>query len=225
MAYDNHLRLTLAGDIAAAAGSVERWSFRLNMSDPDSLTSGSDGYFDDLVADCKAYVTAEVNVWNGAGLDEVKLAFIGPPPAGSTSLGVYTKDARVANFPRVPFGGQGSVSLFPNQVALAISLGTGQRGRSKRGRIYLPMPQVSLESDGQFLAVQADGIRNRFVTFVNNLNNGPGFSNPEPRVTIASQSGANTDVTQVRVGRVLDTIRSRRRSLPEAYNAWTDVTA
>ena len=218
MPYSDHLRVTMSGPIGDLDGSVERWSCRLNMSDPAPATSASSTYLEDIVADCKAWVSAESAVWQGAGLDQVKVAYIGP-------LGTYRKDAFVSDFPPVRFTGAGNIPKFPYQVACAVSLETGQRGGSKRGRIYLPVPIVSMEGDGQFTLLDATGIRDRFGVFVNNLNNGPGVTAPEPRVTIASVKGFNTDVTSVRVGRVLDTVRRRRRSLPEAYTASVAVTA
>jgi len=197
--------------MGAGGGSVERWSFRLNLSDPAGSATLDEGLATDMFADCKAWAAAETGIWLGSSLDTLKLARIGPN-------GLYREDAIVDEFPAVQFAG-GTTLSFPFQVALAISLDTGQRGPRKRGRVYLPTPSVGLETDGQFGASSAEGFRNRFATFLNNLNNAGGLDANAPNVTIASSFGFNTDVTSIRVGRVLDTQRRRRRSLPEDYTA------
>jgi hypothetical protein len=208
--YALHHRLTLAGGLGAAQGSTERWSFRLNLSRPPSAEALAD-IGADMSADAKLWVGAEAGICGLATLDSVKLARI-------NELGQYSEDAFIDEFAPIPFFGPLAFE-FPFQVALVVSLDTGQRGPSRRGRVYLPAPVVTLENDGQFQAAQALAIRDRFGAFLNNLNNAGGVDAGAPRVTIASIKGFNTDVTSCRVGRVLDTQRRRRRSLPEDYSA------
>lgn len=214
--YVRHRRVTIGGDIAAVVGSPERWSIRLNFSDPLNFSDGT-AFHNGVVADVKLWAGLEVGLWSGSRVSLVKSAVIG-------TNGLYTGEPFIDEFTPVPFGGTASVPSFPFQVSLCMSLQTGQRGPRKRGRVYLPTPLVTLEPDGQFQAAQAIAIRDRFATFLNNLNNHTGPDAQAPEVVIASSKGLNTIVNGVRVGRVLDTMRSRRRSLPEDYTALAAVS-
>jgi hypothetical protein len=53
------------------------------------------------------------------------------------------------------------------------------------------------------------------------VNNQPGFDQNGNVVVVASTFGALTPVTAVSIGRVLDTMRSRRNALQEAYQSTT----
>lgn len=214
--YVRHRRVTISGDIGAIVGSPERWSIRLNFSDPTNFADGSN-FHNGVVADVKLWASLETGLWIGSRVSQVKSAVIG-------TNGLYTGEPFVDDFAPVPFAGSAQVPLFPFQVSLCMSLQTGQRGPRKRGRVYLPTPMVTLEPDGQFQAGQATAIRDRFATFLNNLNNHTGPDANAPEVVIASSKGLNTVVNGVRVGRVLDTMRSRRRSLPEDYTALAAVS-
>ena len=55
------------------------------------------------------------------------------------------------------------------------------------------------------------------------MNNRPGVDFSDVVVVIASTKGTNSPVTAVRVGRVPDTIRSRRTALPEGYGTAAPV--
>jgi hypothetical protein len=84
--------------------------------------------------------------------------------------------------------------------------------------VFLPAPQLAvLSGTGLADAIAIAGVRDAFATLVANLNNAAGLDANVSKVTIASSKGFNTDVTGIRVGRALDTIRSRRTSLDEKY--------
>lgn len=114
--------------------------------------------------------------------------------------------------PGVP--GTGTTSM-PPQVALAITLRTAKtRGRAHAGRFYIPRIAGAIGTDGRLSAAQAAQIGTVATTFLNSLNTA---LNGIARVAVLSDvgTGAVNDVTHVEVGRVLDTMRSRRRSLDE----------
>ncbi len=212
--YDNHFRLSARGVLvtndAAKTPTGEEFSYRLNLSRALGGPPVED-LVDDMAADLSAFharVTTGINSRNV--LTEVKLAKIGP-------LGLYDGDAalREVNVP----GGANAV-FHPPQVSLAVSLLTGVRGPSRRGRIFLPGPAFQLTADYLISEPDALGCANSAAQLLRDLNNAAGVDPfNSPKVTIASTKGFNTDVTAVRVGRVLDTIRSRRTSLPERYPA------
>lgn len=114
--------------------------------------------------------------------------------------------------------GTGNTSM-PPQVALAITLRTAKtRGRAHAGRFYIPRIAGAIDSDGRLsaaLAAQTAGIATTFLDSLNTALEGIA------RVAVLSDVGlgAVNDVTHVEVGRVLDTMRSRRRSLDEDRQA------
>lgn len=103
---------------------------------------------------------------------------------------------------------------FPPQVAIVASLGTGLRGSTHRGRVYIPLPSVSLTDSMQVDEASRGNIELQFKTFLDSVN---AQYAGQMGVCVASSKGFNTKVTGVRVGDVLDTMRSRRRKLKEAY--------
>lgn len=105
----------------------------------------------------------------------------------------------------------------PFQLAMAISFGTAaQRGLASKGRTYLPCPAYELEGPNKtltatnqaaFLAAGVDLLDALQETF-------PGW---DPVVVSNLRAGMQRRITHVRVGKVVDTIRSRRTSLEESY--------
>ena len=106
--------------------------------------------------------------------------------------------------------------IYPPQVALVVSLDTAiRRGRAHGGRFYLPLPGPTLVSAGTLSAADQLSYATQATSLIEQLNDAM-----QPwQVGVVSDigPGAQQRVTHVRVGRVLDTMRSRRRSLDEAY--------
>jgi hypothetical protein len=213
MPFAQHLRLTMSGVLKTATGPIlEQFSYRLNMSDPGTtqenftLTAAQD-----FAADAVAF---HGSVGGGmasmAVLTEVKLARIGP-------LGTYLADPFIVPVNQ-PGGGGGQVT-HPFQIALAVSLGTARRGATGRGRFYLPLPSATITTAGVISTAARDGVATAVKAFLDDLNNASGLDFTNSKVTVASSKGYNSDVTEVRVGQVLDTIRSRRNNLVENYSA------
>lgn len=208
MVFAVHTRITLSGVLGSASPAPEAFSFGVSM-DNISFAPGVDSA--PVKAACDAYFGAAGTRINAAAtLSQIKIATIGVD-------GKYVGDPVV--IPTLVSGATG-VPPHPFQCSLAVSLGTGQRGRTKRGRFYLPLPSVPVSAvDGTIQDFEQSGIEGTTVTFLRALRaagtQGPGV------IVIASRKGYNTPVTRVRVGRVIDTIRTRRRSLSEAYDAGT----
>lgn len=217
MPFANHLRVSISGELrayGAGGGAIEQFSLRVNMSDPGVTGSASfdQGRFDDIVQDCIAFWQRPASLIHPAAvMTQVKFAQIGPD-------GKYRSEPFVAG---PVTGGYGSAAghTLPLQTALAVSLVTARRGATGRGRFYLPIPTVTLENDATITAANAESVRGSVVTWLNALNNVPGFDGVAPKVVVASSKGYNSDVTGVRVGQVLDTIQSRRQALAEQYTA------
>lgn len=110
--------------------------------------------------------------------------------------------------------GTGSATFFPNQISLVATLTTDvARGRACRGRMFLPAPGISLDTDGRLTTGNQNAINTSLQTFLNAIN-GVALLH---KVHIISSvgTGASHIVQQVGVGRVYDTMRSRRASLLE----------
>lgn len=118
-------------------------------------------------------------------------------------------------------GGLSTASAQPApQLALAVSLVGGPRanGTPYRGRFYLPAPAWGSPNfgDGLLGTTVQTTILNFAATLINEINDVPSGR----RVVVWSRKDATTTpVGTVRLGRVLDTIRSRRRDVPEAYSS------
>jgi hypothetical protein len=116
-----------------------------------------------------------------------------------------------------PVQGSGGLNL-PNQCTMVMSLRTGRPGRAFRGRMYLPTLSMGiyLESDGQIAPGQATDLATAFRIFLEGANDIT-FGPEQIRAVVASGvgEGANTEITQLSVGRVIDTQRRRRNELAE----------
>lgn len=214
--YAPHLRISASGVFqpGAAGTPYEAFSYRVNLSNPTpvggqanfSETRAND-YIDDTIA---FHASVGARIGNSARLLLVKVANIG-------SNGKYLSDPRFRDV-NVPGAGPNQITHAP-QVALGVSLVTARRGATGRGRFYLPLPSTIVTTAGVIQATEALEVATAVQTWFANLHNIPGLDPANvPRVTIASSKGYNSDVTGVRVGVALDTIRSRRTSLVEAYS-------
>lgn len=207
MVYALHSRLTFSGLLGTVAAPFEEWSFRLNFS-PITIGDVTEA---ETAAAASAWSSTIASQSGGATrLREVKFARIGPD-------GLYTDDPVISE---VDAGGTATGSLlYPPQVALAVSLDTDRRGPTGRGRIYVPNPTINVGATGRITAANATAAVTAAANFLNALN---GIQNLGS-VCIASSKGYNSLVTSVRVGDVLDTIRSRRNQISEVYSASVTV--
>lgn len=98
--------------------------------------------------------------------------------------------------------------------------------------MFLPVHAGALGTDGRLSATDAGGVAASLTTFIQALNSALVYPSnvtmetPQPRVVVSSGGSvkqgippANYAVTSVRVGRVFDTMRSRRRNQVEEYVA------
>lgn len=119
-----------------------------------------------------------------------------------------------------------SVQSYAPQLALAVSWTTDKtRGLAKGGRIFIPMPAVGAESDGQIGASTRQALATSWASLLSEFNNEPGVDLGTLVASVVSgvdtngRSGAVSQITGVRVGSVLDTMRTRRNALVEQYSA------
>jgi len=107
-----------------------------------------------------------------------------------------------------------SGSPYPPQVSLVATFETGAaRGLAHRGRMFLPTPLAAIDADGRITGGAAASAATKVAALLSALNALPGYG--ESRVYSNVRAGASRPITGVTVGRVLDTMRSRRSQLAE----------
>lgn len=217
MAYPgNFLKFSFGGKLAGG----EDWTNSINLALVNLAAEGEVVATDTLLNDQLNDFTANLETFFAAvrayvspttTLEWSKLAVIGPD-------GRYA--AAPVSRPIEPMYGS-SPLIYPNQIALALSMQSDAWGaRGKNGRIFLAGASVKLSGDGRMEVEPRNQIATAFAAFIEGLNDSGKFlTMPNVGVVIASAvgEGAFNPVTRVRVGRVFDTIRSRRTSLTEDY--------
>lgn len=210
----NFFRLVVEG----AGYDPERWSWSLNLARtgvPD-FVSPPDRVPPAIEAAVRKFHQTPGMISSRARLDTIKFNAIGPDGRYLASTETVRRD--LTN----PVSGSGDQNPFP-QLALAVTLLTDRaRGRGSRGRFYPPYPNFGglAAVDGLLTTAQSGLFANAAATLVNELNAATDETSidvEQVRVVVASDLGAGVfaPVTSVQVGRTMDTMRSRRTSLPE----------
>lgn len=205
-----HLLISVQGD---AWAGTETWQFGVRarftglIDEPrlDALASA-------LAAPTEAFfASAALGISNRARLLSLKVANVlttGLYPDGQAP-GIHTYAA--------PVPGTSGSTVIPQQTVAVTLLTARARGRASKGRFYLPPAFRTIGADGTFPATEADAIETAVVTWLNAINAAVVDGTQIGPVAVMSKLGTGTtnDVTAVGVGRVMDTMRSRRASLLE----------
>jgi len=206
MAYPRKfLRLVISGSLY----DVETFSYSMALIDPSGDAQPPSVVPPALISAVQAFHAASPpSVSSAAKLETIKLNQIGLD-------GKYTSPTTVYHEFGSPIPGIGT-TLMPAQVALAVSLTTPiKRGRAHAGRFYVPVPGILPITWGGWSAPNMNACLTNTKTFLNAVNTA---LDPH-KLCVMSNIGAGTFqiVTGVRIGGVLDTIRSRRAKIPEQY--------
>lgn len=120
--------------------------------------------------------------------------------------GIYTYPAPVP-------GTNGSSGVIPQHAIAVTTLTAVARGRASKGRWYLPPNYHALDATGLMSTANCDAMETAAAAWITAINATAQVSN----AAVMSKIGAGTtnNITAVGVGRVVDTMRSRRRSLAE----------
>ena len=147
------VRLTAGGDIS----TTQSWSCGMAVSAPGSAVTQSQ-----LQALVGAWRAAWESAWSAATVANRLSAYASVdtrlfryrgylyPAGGGPAVLQAGED-------RTPLAGTGTVP-YPTQTAIVATLLSGLPGRSYRGRIYLPLTGIVLQSNHQLTAAQATGI-------------------------------------------------------------------
>lgn len=208
------LRLVLGGDLYAP---TEQWTFSLHLSHTVTNAAPPETVPAAVIAACSTYFSTAGMISSRATLRWIKLNQIGID-------GRYTEPETVRHDYASAVAGTASAANYAPQTALAITLRTGvDRGRAARGRYFLPIPGYQLGANGLLAVNDRTFYATAATTFLNALN--ASMPSQQARVVVASDVGQGLTrlVTHVSVGGALDTIRSRRNAMPEAWVDGADL--
>lgn len=217
MPAPSHYRATFKGVFRATPGGepYEQWNTSVALSAGGDLSTASrqqiaDDLRDDFAAWC---TTTESNFAGNTYFTEVRLDHVGDNGRIDTDA-VFSQ---VSGAGATYSSGQ---AFLPPSCAVVLTLDTGGRGRSRFGRMYLPLLKVRVGDDGCMPQITQDEILGSCRTLLTNISNLPGID-AGAGVVVASGAGAGAlkPVQSIRVGRVVDTMRSRRRSMEESYRS------
>lgn len=230
MPYDRpHFYLTFGGTLFPLASGHEEWQTGIHFA-PDitkteqQLLSALDQIsVVDILADCTKMIKGNYGVnmnWsNVVSIDWAKLV-------------VKKTDGHYAGAPKLveqtgQTGGAGAFA-FPPQLGVVASFWSGKNfGRANRGRMYLPAPQSALTTqsvtDPRMSQTACTDLRTVVKAWLSDVEGEVStLAVPtSPAILSSLGSGACNFITKIGVGRVIDTMRSRRTSLDEATQ-WID---
>lgn len=207
-AFQPHYRLQFGGSLF----TVEGWSCRLNITSSGTLmdSAAADTAFPALWAAVQSWVqNADAALSQATHLDYVKFNEI-----NAAGHYVHPSAVREKHFD-TPIPGTGgdahAMANLPAQISVVVSLLTANlRGKAHRGRMYTPALAAYFDQSSGLLNQQGL-IASSATTLLNAIN----AAVPNHGVSIISTTGESNHVTRVAVGHVFDTMRTRRKSLPE----------
>lgn len=211
-----HNRLIVSGIFGSIAQPSEIWSFSLKTG-PRVFASDADRQ-SAAVALKDAYTThlsPLLPSWVWATRFRVSQHL---ELTGDTSVndqGGYNQADENVNVP----GSGPSSTVYPLSTALCVSLTTNRDGPTGKGRFYLPMPAMALSGDFRISEANATEVATAAKNFIAAINGSVIAPGPEDDVVVSSSKGYNSLVTGVRVGRVPDTMRSRRSAQLEGWSS------
>ena len=209
-----HFRFTARG---VFFNSPEEWSFGFHMSRDNNGSTAHPGDVD------QAAVTSAFAAFFGGGTpgsisSDVKMTDWRCYEIGNDGLTVG--NPLVVDVTGDSIAGTAGTK-YPPQVALCATLVAVDRGPAKFGRFYIPSPADGLNSDWRLTVAQATAYANKSTQLLKSVSDAIdlvlGSSSTGLNVSSRGGSGAGTkqEIDHVECGRVLDTVRSRRRSLLE----------
>jgi hypothetical protein len=211
MAKPAYTRAVFSGVIGTSVAPVEHWSFGVNFPADALPADGSDIVADGVALDLNDawHDSWRPRMGTDVVLTNVKVSHVlATGHVATRGDGSYVQGESV-----VEWTGVGAPQAMPLQTALCVSLTTARPGPTGKGRFFLPWPAFAVSAITKSLSVDDAGtIAADAVAFLNHCATIMTFA---PQVV--SSKGYMSEVTGVRVGRVPDTMRSRREDLPEGY--------
>lgn len=110
---------------------------------------------------------------------------------------------------------------FPPQIALVVTTVADNRGPARFGRFYLPGPAATLETDFRLSVENTTAYAEKATEFLKDLSGAidvPGTIQSSAGINVSTRGsvdGTKQEIDHVEVGRVYDTLRTRRNALVE----------
>lgn len=218
MAVVGHLHKIVFGGRLAVS---ETWSCSLHFLNPDAGPLVIPGLMASAISLWLERATSLIS--NLAYLDYIKANELNPASIPSTVVGKpasppftrYLSETDVNQYDlAVP--DQGLSSAGPPQISYAVSTTTGfLRGPAHAGRFYPPAGLLPVAADGRLSVAGTQGMAASAAQLITDLNG----SNVGSCVIYSGIGLTTRQITGVRVGRVADTQRRRRRNLVEAWES------
>lgn len=215
-----HLVMSMRGPLGDPAQAPEEWQINVRMTLPLTIAEAGDidgDWLQDYTEDARDWIRSSgMRFTTDVHLTECRFAVMSDagPQNGET----------VIKTPAEVNSSQGQINPYvPWQNSVVVTLLADGRGRGHRGRWFLPPQQLTIENGlGTMTAAHQNGIADATKTFIEALNNHPGLDTQgtSGNVCIIGRTppeGTRELVDKIRVGRVVDTMRSRRKSLDESY--------
>lgn len=218
MPIPTHLKFTVRGNFK---DSPEQWSTGFHMS--RAIDGGGDTGLGDIHVDD---VDAAMSAFFGSSLFTTKVELV-----DWRAYVIGTNGKMEGNAPLLreyepgELVGTGSMNnAHPPQVAVVASTVAVNRGAAQFGRMYLPGITFPIGADWILSAGNAATIVGSVVQFLKDVSDaidvplaGSTAGVNVSRGPIGSPTGTIQEIDHVRVGRVFDTVRNRRKSLLEQY--------
>lgn len=206
-----HMRFTFRGDFVS---TPEHWSFGLQFSrdnpgEPDSTVSDID--VDAVTTACDTFFGASFSrIPNNAKMTDWRAYSIGP--AGTAEGDILVTDVSALDIKGL------DAPKYPPQVALVVTKVANDRGLAQFGRFYLPT-NAPLATDQRVSVSEATATADAATQFMKDVSDAidvGGFAVSSEGLNISNRGGGvRQTVDHLELGRVLDTLRSRRRSMLE----------
>jgi hypothetical protein len=211
MPVPTHLRVVFRGEFV---GTPETWSFGLKFSRDNP--AGDDANLGDIdiagmATDCGTFMgTSGARFPGHCKLLDVRGYIIGTD-------GKMEGNPEIVDVSSLGLLGA-STSTHPPQVCLVMTHVAADRGPARFGRTFLPTAAPLVSTDLRVSTANAATIREAYTTFVKACSNRIDLELTQSAVQLNISDragGVRQTVDHHEVGRVLDTLRSRRRAMDE----------
>lgn len=219
MARPAHTLMTWKGVFGTTQAPQETWQFGLrSMRDVSALPQESRNEIANVLAQVWGTHLAPLHR-SHVVLTRAEIRHIGADGRETRdSDGAFSGQGQSPATTAIP-GTSSAATIYPPHVAVVASLVTGRAGATGKGRVFLPAPGFLLSAaDLRMTQANTDTIRAGFRAFIIAVNEAIGLP-----VSVVSSKGYASEVIAVKVGRALDTQRSRRRDLQEEYGSSVGV--
>lgn len=205
MTYKLHSLLTLRGNLGVPGNYNESWTIGIRFGDPITPHVGwiTQSICDTLAANFSDFFSSQPFT-SQVSFEEARLYDIDTSNHASTAPLISAVDPVV--------GSSGGWLPFQNSMVVT-HVGAGL-GVGRRGRVFLPPMQMAVQRDGKITDTYADALANGWGFFLTTCNTTLGGA-AIAVISSGKAGGFIRPIVAVRVGHVMDTHRSRRRSLPE----------